>query len=182
MLHKLPEVDFTRLAAAGHSIGGDVALDLAMRNSEIRVVIGLDGSYGMRDRSSRLKSLPSYKRLQMKAALLDLRCANGVQGTMLDLSVIQSFRHSDRYLATFKKMFHGDFAEFAPIGVKLAIPMPTNDEGRTRKTGYRGNQHAYRAALAFLQAELQGSTEGLKDMMREISLSQGAAFSHKPTE
>lgn len=178
ILRAWPEVDSKRLAAAGHSIGGDVALDLALRNPQIHLVIGLDGSYGMSDRVERARSLSAYKPLQLKAALLDLRSANGTQETTLDYSLIDSFRHSDRYLATFKRTFHGDFAEFPPIGVKLAVPMPPNDEGRTRQTGYEGNLHAYRAALAFLEAEFNGKP--LKEVEHEVLLSQGATFSHRP--
>jgi hypothetical protein len=56
--------------------------------------------------------------------LLDLRRANGVQEANVDLSAIDALRHSDRYLVTFRRMFHGDFTEFGTIGLRMGISLP----------------------------------------------------------
>jgi pimeloyl-ACP methyl ester carboxylesterase len=177
-LRTLPEIDSTKLAIIGHSAGGIVAMDFAMRHADVRVVIGLDGSYGFTGGSRNFKTFPDYAPGRIKAAILDLRRANGTQGASLDLSVLEACNLSDRYLVTFTKMFHGDFTEFGTIGLKLSVPLPANNEGRTRQTGYEGNQHAYRAILDFLDAKLRGKPEVIGRLFSEISRSDGARIIH----
>ena len=87
---------------------------------------------------------------------------------------------SDRYLVTFTKMFHGDFTEFGPIGLKLSVPLPPNNDERTRQTGFVGNQHAYRAALDFLDANLKNHPEAMNLFLAEIAHTDGATIAHEP--
>jgi pimeloyl-ACP methyl ester carboxylesterase len=177
-------VDAKHLAIAGHSAGGVAALQFAIRNPEVMVVVGLDGSYGAAPEPHRTKEVmkvlnqlqPGY----VKASLLDMRRANGVQGAQLDPTVVDRMVRSDRYLVTFTKMFHGDFTEFGTIGLKLSVPLPSNNDGRTRETGFIGNQHAYRAVLDFLDAKLKGAPEALDLFLVEISHTDGATIVHKP--
>jgi hypothetical protein len=162
-----PNVDTRDLAVIGHSAGGIVALDLAMRIPEVRAVVGLDGSYGFRGGLERLKSLRDFHPETLRVPILDLRRADGVQGAHVDLSALQSIKCSDRTIVTFSRMFHGDFTEFAPVGEKLHVPLPPNNDGRTRRTGYVGNQHAYRALLLFLQATMKQSHRDVYDDIRK---------------
>ena len=127
-----------------------------------------------------MKVLNQLQPGHVKASLLDMRRANGVQGAQLDPRVVDRMARSDRYLVTFTKMFHGDFTEFGTIGLKLLVPLPPNNDGRTRETGFTGNQHAYRAALDFLDAKLKGAPEALDLFLIEISRSDGATILHKP--
>jgi dienelactone hydrolase len=154
ILRNLPDVAVKHLAIAGHSAGGVAALQFAIQNAEVRVVVGLDGSYGSAPEPHRreevMKALNHLQPDHVKASLLDMRRANGVQGAELDHTVRHRMTRSDRYLITFTKMFHGDFTEFGTIGLKLSVPLPPNNDGRTRETGFVGNQHAYRAVLHFL--------------------------------
>jgi hypothetical protein len=46
MLRNQPEVKSGLIATAGHSAGGEVAVELALRHPEVIAVIGLDASYG----------------------------------------------------------------------------------------------------------------------------------------
>src|SRR5580698_6010498 len=88
----------------------------------------------------------------MRAAFLDLRRAQGAQGSEpLDLSVVESFRHSDRTLVTIEKMHDSDFTSFAMIGAQLNVPIPTSYplNGWNRETGCAGYQEACRIALSF---------------------------------
>jgi dienelactone hydrolase len=175
-LRKLPEVDAARLATAGHSAGGNVALYLAMRNAEVRAVVGLDASYGFAGSAKRLESLPLFKATRLKVPLLDLRRANGVQAAKVDLGFIKRARFSDRYLVAFKDMFHGDFTEFGTIGLLMDVPLPPNTDGRTRKSAYEGNQRAYQATLDFLDAVLNGKTERLRRLRSDV---EPAEFVHE---
>jgi dienelactone hydrolase len=184
VLRNLSGVDAKHLAIAGHSAGGVAALQFAIRNAEVSVVVGLDGSYGAAPEPHRTKEVMNVlNQLQpgyVKASLLDMRRANGVQGAQLDPTVVDRMARSDRYLVTFTKMFHGDFTEFGTIGLKLSVPLPPNNDGRTRETGFTGNQHAYRAVLDFLDAKLKGAPEALDLFLVEISHSDGATIVHKP--
>jgi hypothetical protein len=127
-----------------------------------------------------MKALNQLQPGQVKAFLLDMRRANGVQGAKLDPTVVNRMTQSDRYVVTFTKMFHGDFTEFGTIGLKMSVPLPPNDDGRTRETGFIGNQHAYRALLAFLDAKLKGSTDAFNLFLAEISHTDGARIVHEP--
>jgi len=183
VLRDLPDVDVNHLAIVGHSAGGVAAIQFAIRNPEVRVIVGLDGSYGDAPEPHRREEvMKALNRLQpgdVKAFLLDMRRANGVQGAELDHTVRHRMTRSDRYLVTFTKMFHGDFTEFGTIGLKLSVPLPPNNDGRTRETGFVGNQHAYRAVLDFLDAKLKGRTEAFNLFLAEIAHTDGAIMIHE---
>jgi len=184
VLRDLPDVDVKNLAIAGHSAGGVAALQFAIRNPGVGVIVGLDGSYGAAPEPHRreevMKALNQLHPGQVKAFLLDMRRANGVQGAQLDPTVVNRMVRSDRYLVTFAKMFHGDFTEFGTIGLKLSVPLPPNNDGRTRETGFIGNQHAYRAILDFLDAKLKGKRKAFDLFLAEISHTDGATIVHEP--
>ena len=183
VLRRLPNVDSKHLAIAGHSAGGVAALEFAARNPEVTVVLGLDASYGFLPEPHRTEEvMRALNRLdvgQVKAFLLDMRRADGVQGAKLDPTVVDRMVRSDRYIVTFTRMFHGDFTEFGTIGLKLSVPLPMNNDGRTRETGFIGNQHAYRAAVDFLDANLEKKPEALSLFLAEIANTEGAKIVHK---
>ena len=90
-LHSIPEIDFAHVATAGHSAGGEVAVELALRHPEVTAVVGLDASYGISGGRRVLVQLPEYAAgRRVHAALLDLRRGNGSQGAKLDLTVIDA--------------------------------------------------------------------------------------------
>jgi dienelactone hydrolase len=183
VLRRLPNVDAKHLAIAGHSAGGVAALEFAARNPEVIVVLGLDGSYGFLPEPHRteevMRALNRLDVRQVRAFLLDMRRADGVQGAKLDSTVVDRMVRSDRYIVTFTKMFHGDFTEFGTIGLKLSVPLPPNNDGRTRETGFMGNQHAYRAAVDFLDAHLKKKPEAHNLFLAEIANIEGAKIVHK---
>ena len=183
VLRRFPNADTKHLAIAGHSAGGVAALEFAARNPQVAVVLGLDGSYGFLPEPHRteevMKALNQLHVGEVRAFLLDMRRANGVQGAKLDFTVVNRMVRSDRYVVTFTKMFHGDFTEFGTIGLKLSVPLPPNSDGRTRETGFVGNQHAYRAALDVLDAILRKKPEALNSFLAEVVNTEGAQIVHK---
>ena len=186
-VRKLSIVDTVRLAVAGHSSGGVVALQFAMLYLGVRAVVGLDGSYGMfgeggqrESHRTLIRDFPAFDSDHFTAPLLDLRRANGVQGAELDSTVVADLRSSDRYVITLPRMYHGDFTEWAPLAVRLGVPWPTGADGRTRQSALDGNQHAYRAILDFFRATLQGSSGGITAMIRELQALDGVTVVHKP--
>ena len=177
-IRQLPSVDASRVATAGHSVGGIVALYLAMRHPDIKAVVSLDGSFGFAGHVEHMTRLDGYAPTRMRAAVLDLRRANHVQEATHDRTVIRALRHSDRYLVSFVRMFHGDFTEFAPVAFLMSVPMPPNTDGRTRRTGYDGNRHAYRAALDFLDWKVRGDRGGWSRLRAEVARANGAVLEH----
>jgi dienelactone hydrolase len=162
------EVDASKLAIIGHSIGGTLSLYFAMQHPETSAAVSLDGSFGFTDRSKLFRAYPRYAPDKIRAPILDLRREQGVQEASLDPTVLGAAVNSKRYQVRFKKMFHGDFTEFGTIGLKLPAPLPPNDDGRTRQTGYDGNQTAYRGVLAFLDAKLRGNAKSLDRWFAQI--------------
>lgn len=97
VLQTEPNVDNTKLGLIGHSVGAIEATILGLRNADVSAVIALDGTYGFQGMSNVLTHSYGYGPEMMRAAFLDLRRAPGAQGDEpLDLSAIQTFRHSDR--------------------------------------------------------------------------------------
>lgn len=187
ILRRLPSVDASRLAIAGHSAGGEVAIQYGMDHSEVGAVIGLDGSYGMygegqsaKTTRSRANGFPEFAPTRFTAPLLDMRRANGVQGATLDSSVVAALHASDRYVVTIPRMYHGDFTEWAPIGVFLGDPWKMTADGRTRQTGLEGNEHAYRALLDFLDATVRHDPHGIDAMHAELRGVAGVTVTHRP--
>jgi pimeloyl-ACP methyl ester carboxylesterase len=123
VLQDEPNVDRTRLAVMGHSVGAIEAVILGMRNADVSAVIGLDGTYGFEGLSSALTNSYAYEPGKLRAAFLDLRRARGAQGNEpLDLSAVESFRHADRTFITIDKMHHSDFTSLAMIGAYFHTP------------------------------------------------------------
>ena len=183
VLRALPNVDSGPIGIAGHSMGGVVALQFAMRNGDVTAVVGLDGSYGMHGEGSHPRPpeqfFPDFAPESVRAALLDLRRANGVQGATLDSTVVSDLYRADRYIVTFRKMYHGDFTEYAPIGLHLSVPLPPNGDGRTRQTGYDGNQAAYHAVLDFFDATLRHLPRRIPQITIDLQRVAGLTIKHE---
>jgi len=179
MLRKMPEIKLDHIATAGHSAGGEAAVELALRHPEVSVVIGLDASYGMKSGKRVFLELPEYKAgRQLAASLLDLRRAEGAQGVSLDLSAVDALRWADVYRATFDKAFHGDFTEWGMLAFVMKIPMPPMPYEHTRQIGYDVNRTACQAVLDFLDAKLRGRQEAVLHLTQTIEHQSGANLSH----
>lgn len=190
VLQAEPNVDRTRVAVMGHSVGAIDAVILTLRNADVSAVIALDGTYGFQGLSTALTNSYGYTPEKMRAAFLDLRRAQGAQGDEpLDLSVVESFRHSDRTLITIEKMHHSDFTSFAMVGAQFHAPLPTNYplNGWNRETGRAGYQEACKIALSFLDAKLKSDPVALAEIDRvpfetkEVSVRHLSAVSFAPS-
>jgi hypothetical protein len=162
-----PNIDKTKLAVIGHSVGAIEAVIMGLRNGDVSAVIALDGTYGFQGLSSVLTHSYGYAPEKMRAAVLDLRRAEGAQGNEpLDLSAVESFRHSDRTFITIGKMHHSDFTSFAMIGAQFHAPLPTGYplNGWNRETGRAGYQEACQIVLSFLEAKLKSDPNALESI------------------
>ena len=168
-LRRLPYVDSSKIASAGHSAGGEAAVELAMRDADIKAVIGLDASFGMTGGARVFQKLPEYvpgKRIH--SVLLDLRRAEGAQGAKLNLGVIDALRWNDIYRVTFANAYHGDFTEWGMIAWKLNVPMPPNPDGHTRQIGYGVNEVTCHVIRAFLDAQFRRKIAAFEDELAAI--------------
>jgi len=182
VLQDEPNVDRTRLAVMGHSVGAIEAVILAMRNAEVSAVIGLDGTYGFEGLSSALTNSYAYDPGKLRAAFLDLRRARGAQGNeSLDLSAIESFRHADRTFITIDKMHHSDFTSFAMVGAYFHTPLPPGypPNSWNRETGRVGHQAVCRIVLSTLDADLKADPTALTETEREMQNESGITVRHE---
>jgi pimeloyl-ACP methyl ester carboxylesterase len=189
VLQDQPDVDRTRLAVVGHSVGAVEAVILGLRNANVSALIALDGTYGFEGLSTVLTRSYGYEPERMRAAFLDLRRAPGAQGNApLDLSAVQSFRHADRTLVTIDKMHHSDFTSFAMVGALFHAPLPTGYplNGWSRQTGRAGYQQVCRIVLSFLDAKVKSDSQAAVELNRVhevagISLRHEAAVPPAPS-
>ncbi|MFZ0958399.1 MAG: hypothetical protein WAN60_18805, partial [Candidatus Sulfotelmatobacter sp.] len=190
ILQTEPNIDKSKLAVMGHSVGAIEAVILGLRNADVSAVIALDGTYGFQGLSSVLTHSYGYAPEKMRASFLDLRRAQGAQGNEpLDLSAVDSFRHADRTFMTIEKMHHSDFTSFAMIGAEFHSPLPTSYplNGWNRETGRAGYQKVCWIVLSFLDAKVKSDSNALGEIDRlagqdeEISLKHMSAVAPPPS-
>jgi dienelactone hydrolase len=182
LLRAQPNVDDSKLAIVGHSLGGIDALVFAMRNQNVSTVIGLDATYGFEGATKVLTNFYGYKPENMRADFLDLRKAEGEQDTVLDLSAVEAFRYANRDLITVRKMHHSDFTSFAIVAQKFHLgntPGYVDKSGWTRETGYRGYQIVCTMVRDFLDEKLKGDPDGSKRLVADVSRADGGLLKHE---
>ena len=177
LLRKETNVDESRVAVTGHSLGGIEALLFSMRNANVSAVVGLDGTYGFAGDSVKvLTDFYGYQPQNMRAAFLDLRKAEGEQETVLDLSAVRAFRYSDRTLVTVRKMHHSDFSSFAMVAQEFHLgnsPGYVDKSGWTRETGYRGYQVICAIVRDFLDEKLKEDRQAADRLVADVARADG---------
>lgn len=180
-LRTRPDVDSRHSAVVGHSLGGVIALIMAMRNTDIEAVIGLDGSYGFSGVTA-LTGFYGFAPQRMTAAFLDLRKAAGEQNTVLDLGVERAFYYSDRWFVTLRHIRHSEFSTYSLISDVFhepPIPPQFQSPGWSRGKASQRYQDACRMVLAFLDAKLKGDSTGIPRLTALVGGSGGAAMTHE---
>lgn len=177
MLRHEPNVNKSGYGTLGHSLGGVVALLLALRNSDVVAVAGLDGTYGFADGHEWLTSSYRYEPQRMQAALLDIRRA----AAELNLQAPESFHHSERFFVTMRGMSHGDFTSFA-MGAQIfhQDPPPNAPAGWTREIGFRGHQLACVTVLDFFAASLRNDASARQQLQKDLANAAMASSAYKP--
>ncbi|HEY4766753.1 MAG TPA: hypothetical protein VIH75_23980 [Candidatus Sulfotelmatobacter sp.] len=177
-------IDKSKLAVIGHSVGAIEAVILGLRNADVSAVIALDGTYGFQGLSSVLTHSYGYAPEKMRASFLDLRRAQGAQGNEpLDFSAVDSFRHADRTFITIEKMHHSDFTSFAMIGAEFHAPLPTSYplNGWNRESGRVGYQKVCKIVLSFLDAKLKSDSNALGEIDRLAGQNEEISVKHLAT-
>jgi acetyl esterase/lipase len=171
--------DRTRLAAMGHSVGAIEAIALAMRNGNVSAVIGLDGTYGFRGNTTSLTDTYGYRPERMRAALFDVRRAEGQQGAVLDLSAVNSFRYADRTVVTVERMHHSDFTSFALIADAFQMPIASQSQnGWNRSTARRGYELVCELVLDFLDGQIKRDPKARAALLAAAERAGSAVVRH----
>jgi dienelactone hydrolase len=153
-MRDLDYVDKTKVAAAGHSMGGVYALLLAMRNSRIRAVVGLDGSFTITQSPYAYKywETPDYDAARFKVPLLQMY--KPAESTM---HLVDGLRYSDRYLVKLPHAVHADFSSY-PMLTFHTEPSELDPYAltiRNQETAEAEHELVCRYVLAFLNAHLK---------------------------
>jgi dienelactone hydrolase len=182
-LRARPNVDPTRLAVMGHSLGGLIALLTAMRNDNVGAVIGFDATYGFATSADVLTSYYAFAPRAMKAALLDIRKAAGEQGVENDLRAEHAMIYSDRTFVTLRHIRHSEFSTYSLISTAThqpPIPPEHQTRGWTRQTASDAYQHAIELSRDFLDAKLKGDPTALTRLAADVASSPGAIMTTEP--
>ncbi|MGP8235722.1 MAG: alpha/beta fold hydrolase [Limisphaerales bacterium] len=180
ILAESENVDRTKMAVIGHSMGAVEAAVLGLRNGNILAVVGLDGTYVFKGSAEVLTNSYGYAPDRMRAAFLDLRRAQAEQDADLDFGPVLSFRFADRTLVQLKHMHHSDFTSFAMIASKFRVPIQTNyvNTGWNRETGQHGFEDACGIVLEFLDAKVKTNALAANALEQAVRMIGGSVWKH----
>lgn len=173
-------IDCSRIAAIGHSLGAIEAVLLAQRHGNVVAAVGLDGTYGFKGNESVLTKAYGYQPDSFRPALFDLRRAQGEQSADINLEPVLALAHAERTLVSLKGMHHSDFTSFAMSAEKFAVPIKAsyNGTGWDRATARKGYETSARLVLAFLDDEVKQVAHGAEHFLASIQAAQPATFRH----
>jgi dienelactone hydrolase len=172
-----PRVDPTKLAVVGHSLGGTIALLVAMHHANVVAAVGLDGTYGFAGSDAdAFTAQYAPSRFDVRAAILDVRRMDATA----DLRAVRAFHHADRYFVSIPDMFHGSFTSFQ-MGAQVfhLAPAPNARPGWTQATGASGYQQVCVGVLAFLRAAFGENAEPFQCWQAAVTTA-GASVMHDP--
>jgi len=158
--YDLPFVDGDKLAVMGHSFGGIYSLLMAMRDSKVKAIVGLDPTYMSKQPGFHYKfwEVPYYDIANIKAPMLVMY--KGIESENLRTDLVADLKYSDRYMLEFPSNVHGDFnsspmvTAIAPAGQDYA-DREYATKFRTREAGMAAHEAICRYSLNFLDAYLK---------------------------
>ena len=182
ILRKETDVDESKLAVTGQSLGGIEAVLFAMRNANVSAAVGLDATYGFAGATKVLTDFYGYAPQKMRAALLDLRKAAGIQETVIDMSAVSALHYSDRTFITVQMMHHSDFTSFAMVAQEFHLgnsPGYIDKFGWNRETGEQGYQVTCAIVLDFLDGKLKGDLSSAQRLKADVARAAGGVLKHE---
>lgn len=153
-LHDYPYVDNNKMGVLGFSQGGLAAIIMQMRNSDVNAVVSLEGWFVLENRIRFARQCPFFSAIRMNVPLLHV-C--GQQEELLDLSLFDSLKYSNRYSLKLKN-FHGtDFTHYS------MFPIPVPDSiGSLPDLKRQGYEIICRYVLNFFNAQLNSNEKALE--------------------
>lgn len=153
-----PFVDDGAIAVAGHSMGGEYALLLAMRDPRVAALVGLDPSFMSKGAPYKLKIVDesSFDARALRIPLLVQHRHEGEQSTH---DVVDALPFAGVTEITYENLMHGDFnssAEYTRHNPP-ALLNPEELAARDAVTASRGFEQVCRTALGFLDSVFRTS-------------------------
>jgi tetratricopeptide (TPR) repeat protein len=145
-VHVFPNIDRRRLGIIGYSVGGVVALSLAMRNTDVDALVTLDPTFGVTPFIKLATDSPYYAPTNFRVPWMYMYRVEPAT----NLAVSDALKYSDRYRLELAGMLHQDFSSF-PMFSPQSATTPT----RTVETAKRGYQTICRYILNFFNAYLK---------------------------
>jgi dienelactone hydrolase len=153
-------VDRGRLAVAGYSSGGIVAILVGARNPLVRGIIGLDPSY--MGEPEKVLGSPLFSVERFKTPMLTLRSGNALYTSRPRDALIDTLQWVERFTADVGKGSHGDFSDDAVIETTLSLVR--RGQPRTAREGITAYRAAVKAVHQFLDGVLLGKTGALDSL------------------
>jgi len=165
-LRDFPAADLSRLGAMGFSYSGQAALLMAMRNPDVKAVVGLDPSFVSNNYGRFLKVSPFYNVEAVNAPVLEIHRKDEAAVTY---DITGALRYSERYSFEVQDLNHVDFLNYAPVYTAV-LP-----EDVKRGSPIAARKAAYEAmavyVLDFLEVFLRGKAVG--DALRKPAAWEG---------
>jgi dienelactone hydrolase len=159
-MHDFPSADMGRVGTMGFSYGGQSALLMAMRNPDIKAVVGLDPSFISNHYGQFLKNSPFYNVDNVTATILEMHRADEKTVTY---DVTNALKYSERYSFEIDNLNHVDFDNYALLYTAvLPEQSKQNSPVAARKAAYEAMA---RYILDFLDLYLKAEknkSSGLK--------------------
>ncbi|HKQ53925.1 MAG TPA: prolyl oligopeptidase family serine peptidase, partial [Pyrinomonadaceae bacterium] len=152
-LHALPFADLGRAGAMGFSYGGQAALLMAMRNPDVKAVVGLDPSFIGAHYSRFLTSSPFYNVDKVTVPVLELHRKDE---STVTYEVTNALKYSERYSFEIDGLNHVDFDNYALLYTAvLPEQVKRNSPVAARKAAYEA---VSRYVLSFFDVYLKAET------------------------
>jgi len=152
-----PNIDHNRLGIIGYSMGGVVALNLVMRNTDADAIVTLDSTFGVTPYIKLATNSPYYAPTNLRVPWMYLYRVEPAT----NLAVFDALKYSDRYRLVFAGMLHQDFSSLSMFSTQSATT-----QTRTPATAKRGYQIVCRYILNFFNAHLKKDERGLEFITR----------------
>lgn len=148
-MRQMPFVDATRVATMGFSFGGSAAMVVAMRNTRVRAMVGLDPSFVFSERLTMLRASPWWSPATFEVPVLILS-----QRRERDpAAVLDSLVRAPRFAIRVGGLAHGEFTSYA-TAFRSITPAMFRDPGlRYRVDAFAGMTDYIRD---FLDAYVRG--------------------------
>jgi len=156
-VHDLSNINHDRLGIIGYSVGGVVALNSVMRNTDVDAIVTLDPTFGVTPFIRLATDSPYYAPTNLRVPWMYIYRVEPAT----NLAVSDALKYSDRYRLAFTGMLHQDFSSL-PMFSPQSAATPT----RTAETAKRGYQTVCRYILNFFNAYLKKDERGLEFITR----------------
>ena len=156
-LRDFPNIDRNPLGIVGYSVGGVVALNLVMRNTDVAAIVTLDPTFGVTPFIKLATDSPYYVPTNLRVPWMYMYRVEPAT----NLAVSDALKYSDRYWLEFTGMLHQDFSSLPMFSTQSPA-----QQTRTAETAKRGYQTVCRYILNFFNAYLKKDERGLEFITR----------------